>query len=137
MINKDLKRLSRRELVDIIYQLKKNEQQLQEKIDVLEAQLNDRRIRISAAGSVADAAVDITGILSNAQTTADLYLEEISSMKQDTEKECESMIEAAKKKVEEIMDDAQRRYDSLVERYEADYKKWQKVRAELQKSDQD
>ena len=29
MINKELKRLSRRELVDIIYQLKKNEQEME------------------------------------------------------------------------------------------------------------
>ena len=35
MINKELKRLSRRELVDIIYQLKKNEQEMQEEIEKL------------------------------------------------------------------------------------------------------
>ena len=33
MISKELKRLSRRELVDIIYQLKKNEQEMQEEIE--------------------------------------------------------------------------------------------------------
>ena len=35
MISKELKRLSRRELVDIIYQLKKNEQEMQEEIELL------------------------------------------------------------------------------------------------------
>ena len=31
MVNKELKKLSRRELVDIIYQMKQNEQEMQEK----------------------------------------------------------------------------------------------------------
>ena len=41
MISKELKRLSRRELVDIIYQLKKNEQEMQERIQSLEKDLQE------------------------------------------------------------------------------------------------
>ena len=106
MVSKELKKLSRRELVDIIYQLKKNEQQLQEKIDELEEALQDKRIRISVAGSIAEAAVDITQVFSNAQRTADLYLYEIASMKSDTEKECAKILEDAKKQAEMIAADA-------------------------------
>ena len=69
MISKELKRLNRRELVDIIYQLKKNEQENREKTEALEAELQDRRIRISEAGSVAEAAAEITQIFSAAQST--------------------------------------------------------------------
>lgn len=97
MINKELKRLNRRELIEIIYQLKKNEQQYLEKIAALEEALQERRIRISEAGSVAEAAVKITQILSTAQNTADLYLQEIAAMKEDTEKECARMLKDAKK----------------------------------------
>ena len=89
MISKELKRLSRRELVDIIYQLKKNEQEMQEEIESLKNELEDKRIRISTAGSIADAAMSVTNVFSTAQMTADLYLREISYMKEDTEKECE------------------------------------------------
>ena len=81
MISKDLKRLSRRELVDIIYQLKKNEQEMQEEIESLKNELQDKRIRISMAGSIADAAMSVTNVFSAAQVTADLYLSEISCMK--------------------------------------------------------
>ena len=55
MISKELKKLGRRELVDIIYQLKVNEQKLQEKITELEESLQEKRIRISMAGSIAEA----------------------------------------------------------------------------------
>ena len=102
MISKELKRLSRRELVDIIYQLKKNEEQLQEKIAELEEALQEKRIKLSVAGSIAEAAVDITNIFHTAQRTADLYLQEISFMKADAERECAKMLEDARKEAASI-----------------------------------
>ena len=147
MISKELKRLSRRELVDIIYQLKKNEEQMQEKIETLEAELEERRIHLSEVGSIAEATTSITGIFSVAQSTADLYLHEISSMKEDAQREYEKLIEEAEKKVEEaeniveeaekkaeaIMIDVKKRYDTLASRYKNDYKKWQQLQDEIHK----
>ena len=133
MISKELKKLNRRELVDVIYQLKKNEEQMQDQITALEAELQDRRIHLSFAGSIAEAATDITGIFSVAQSTADLYLSEIASMKEDTQRECAKMIEEARKEVESIMADGKGQYDALAARYRADYKKWQQLRAEIEK----
>ena len=106
MISKELKRLNRRELVDIIYQLKKNEQENREKTEALEAELQDRRIRISEAGSVAEAAAEITQIFSAAQSTADLYLSEIAAMKEETEKECARLLEDARRQAEQILAEA-------------------------------
>ena len=62
MINKELKKLSRRELVDIIYQMKKNEQTMQEEIASLQEALQDKRLRLSTAGSISEAAASITNI---------------------------------------------------------------------------
>ena len=136
MISKELKKLSRRELVDIIYQLKKNEQEKQEKITSLEEALQEKRIRISVAGSIAEAAVDITNVFSVAQTTADLYLHEISYMKEETEQECKKMLEEARQRVENILADGQKQYDELEAHYQHDYKKWQQLQAEIQKLEQ-
>jgi hypothetical protein len=136
MISKELKKLSRRELVDIIYQLKKNEQEKQEKITSLEEALQEKRIRISVAGSIAEAAVDITNVFSVAQTTADLYLHEISYMKEETEQECKKMLEEARQRVENILADGQKQHDALEARYQHDYKKWQQLQAEIQKLEQ-
>lgn len=96
MIHKELKKLSRRELVDIIYQMKRNEQQMQEEIAALKEALQERRIRIEKAGSIADAAVSIADVLHSAQVAADLYLQEIAQMKEETQKECERLMAQAK-----------------------------------------
>ena len=130
MISKELKRLSRRELVDIIYQLKKNEQEMQEKIESLKNELEDKRIRVSTAGSIADAAMSVTNVFSTAQMTADLYLREISYMKEDTEKECEKKIEDAEKKVKEILADGEKKFDALKAAYKSEYAKWQQLRTQ-------
>lgn len=105
-MDKKFRRLNRRELVDVIYQLKKNEQQLQEQIASLQADLEDKRLRISVAGSIAEATVDITQIFATAQTTADLYLQEIACLKAETEAECAAMIAQAQKKAEQILAEA-------------------------------
>lgn len=131
MISKELRKLNRRELVDVIYQLKKNEEQLQERISALEAELENRRINLSVAGSIAEATTDITGIFSVAQSTADLYLREIASMRDEAQKEAEKMIEEAEKKVEAIMADGKRQFDALAAHYKTDYNKWQQLQAEI------
>ena len=135
MISKELKHLSRRELVDIIYQLKKNEQQKQDEIDALEEALQEKRIRVSVAGSIAEAAIDVTQIFSVAQSTADLYLHEIASMKEDTEKECARLIDDARKKAEAILADAQMQLADLQVRYQVEYRKLQQLQEEMQLHD--
>lgn len=96
MIGKDLKRLSRRELVEVIYQLKRSEEQLQEEVATLRAALEDKRIRMSVVGSLADAAATVTQLFSTAQMTADVYLREIARMKEETEAACAKMLEEAR-----------------------------------------
>lgn len=100
MANKELKKLNRRELVDVIYQLKKNEEHLQAQIASLEAQLQDKRIHLTSAGSIAEAAADITGLFAAAQAAADLYLQEIAHLKEDTELACQQLLADAQAKAE-------------------------------------
>ena len=125
MNSKELKRLSRRELVEIIYQLKKNEQEMQEEIEALKNELQDKHIRIATSGSIADAAVSISNLFSTAQTTADLYLQEITYMKEKTEKECAQKVEDTEKKVKEILLDGEQKLADLVNRYQSQNAQWQ------------
>ena len=131
MINKELKKMSRRELMDIIYQMKKNEQQMLEQIASLQAALEDKRLRISAAGSVADAAASITNVLSAAQMTADLYLYEITCMKEETERACAKKIEEANQTVAKIWSDGEKQCEALGLQlsYQAEFEKWQQQHA--------
>ena len=111
--NKELKRLGRRELVDIIYQMKKNEEQMQDELVAIQEVLQDKRLRISNAGSIANAAVEITQLFSTAQKTADIYLQEITCLKEETERTCKKMIDDANEKVNLIYTEGNKQYDLL------------------------
>ena len=132
MNGKELKRLSRRELIEIIYQLKKNEQEMQEKMDAMQQEIDDKRLRMSKAGSIADAATSITELFATAQTSADIYLQEIVAMKEETKKECEQMIAEAKVKVDTILNQGQRQFADLRASYKVEYKKWQQLQNEIE-----
>ena len=132
MVIKELKKLGRRELMDIIYQMKKNELEMQEEIATLKAELEEKRIRLSQAGSVAEAATSITNVFSDAQKAADIYLNEISCMKAETEKKCEQKIKETNEKLRKLIADGKKQYEILNEHYKADYQKWQKLRSEIE-----
>ncbi|MBR2151921.1 MAG: hypothetical protein IJ944_01375 [Clostridia bacterium] len=102
MLGKELKHLSRKELVDIIYQLKKNEDEMKEEIETLKKELEDKHFRLSAAGSIADASVAVTDLLATAQRTADIYLREIEELRAKTEEEYAKMHGDSKEQKEEI-----------------------------------
>ena len=131
MISKELKKLSRSELIDIIYQLKKNEQEMQDEIESLKKELQDRRIKVSVAGSIADAAISVTNVFSTAQMTADLYLREISYMKENTEKECSKKIEDAEIKAKEILEEGEKKFAVLKAHYKNEYIKLQQLQSQI------
>lgn len=133
MISKELKKMNRRELMDIIYQLKKNELKLQEDNALLQDALQEKRIRFSDVGSIAEAAASITDLFSTAQKTADLYLLEISCMKKETEEECAAKVEETEKRVAKIISDSEKQLSDLKERYQSEYFRLQQLREEIRK----
>lgn len=76
MAEKDIKKLGRSELIEIIYQLKKSEQELQTQVETLQSQLLDRKLKVEKAGSIAEAALLLSDVFSSAQAAADTYREQ-------------------------------------------------------------
>lgn len=118
---KGLRSLRRSELIDIIYQLKKSEQALQEENINLRNELESKRISLSQAGSIADAAAAMTEIFATAQETADIYLGEIEQRKQATEHDCNLMIANAQKKADEIVAKANRQRETILREAKKEY----------------
>ena len=105
---------------------------MQEEIASLRDALQEKRIRLTEAGSIAEAAASISNVFSAAQTTADLYLHEIFCMKEETEKECAQTIEEAKQAAAALCAEGEKQYAALYARYRTEYKKLQELRAEVQ-----
>ena len=62
MTDRELRRLGRAELVDIIYELQSRNQQCEAEIEKLQKALDDKILKIASAGSIAEAALKLSGI---------------------------------------------------------------------------
>ena len=100
MTDKEFKRLSRAQLIDIIYQFQLKQDELIAENERLSAELADKRLRISNAGNIAEASLAIHDIMQIAQKAADQYLEEIRIMREETEEKCRQLLEQAQKETE-------------------------------------
>ena len=113
MTDKEFKRLSRSQLIDIIYQLQLKQEELTADNEKLSKALTDKRLRVSKAGNIAEAALEIHNVMQSAQDAADHYLEEI---KIRINHEYQRILKEAKEKAADIIDKAQQEADEIVAR---------------------
>ena len=77
MTDKELHRLRRDELLEILLSQQKEIDRLTAALAEAEKKLADREITIMNAGSIAEASLALTDIFAEAQRAADLYIENI------------------------------------------------------------
>ena len=83
MTDKDLRHLSRAELLDILYEQQKRYEDSLAENQALRQQLEDRTLRIASAGSIAEAAIQVNGVFEAAQAAADQYLASVKAATAD------------------------------------------------------
>ena len=74
MTDKELRKLSRKELLELLIDQSKEVERLQAALHASEMKMQSREIVIQTAGSIAEAALALNGIFEAAQTAADQYL---------------------------------------------------------------
>lgn len=77
MTDKELRRLSRAELLELLIAQSKDIQELCEQLEEAQQKLKDREIAIEKAGSLAEASLALTDIFRKADEAAALYLDNI------------------------------------------------------------
>ena len=77
MTEKELHKLKRAELLEMMLAQSREIEVLRARIEELETKLADREIRIRESGSIAEAALKLNGIFEAAQAASDQYLENI------------------------------------------------------------
>ena len=98
MTEKELRKLNRYQLLELLMIQTQRAEELQAKLEELEAKISDREIRLSTIGSIAEASLQLGGVFEASQRAADLYLE------------------AAQKQADEIIASARRRADFIVKK---------------------
>ena len=118
MTDKEFKRLTRSQLIDIIYQFQLQVDQLTERNQELERELADKRLRLDHVGNIAEAALEMNDCFRSAQNAAEQYLNEIKAIRDETEAERQRILLQAQAEASAIIADAketQGDYDSAIE----------------------
>ena len=106
LTQKDLKKLNRYQLLELLIVQTERADKLQAKLDIAEKQLCSQRLEISSLGSIAEASLHVTGIFQSAQNAADMYIAA-------AQKRAEEIEEAAYKKAAQILAQAQEMADRI------------------------
>ena len=113
MADRELRRMHRAELIEIIYALKQSEDQLKAQNAALTAQLQDRQLRLESAGSIAQAALELNNVFAAAQAAADDYLHSVQASVADTNATAANTLSQARSEAKRILEQAQADADGL------------------------
>ena len=109
MTEQEFRRLTREELMDIIYELQKRLAAAEAENERLSCQLSERELKIENAGSIAEAALALNGVFEAAQAAADQYLEQTRKASEQARAACEQ----ARRLSDKLLADAQRRASAI------------------------
>lgn len=129
MTDKELRRLSRTDLLELLLAQRRENEQLRCILDQTQAQLADRTIQIDKAGSIAEASLQLSGIFNAAQDSCKYYIDNIKllserqsavcqQMERETKEKCDLMVAEAEMKAQACWDNCSAKIKQLVESFE-------------------
>lgn len=106
MTDKELRRLHRSELLEMLISLTEENRKLNDLLEQTRSQLRDRQITIENAGSLAEAALSLSGIFQTADAAAQQYLESVRKLTAQQEEACRAILSQAEQKAAETKQEA-------------------------------
>lgn len=106
MTDKELKRLSREELLQIMLEQSKEIQRLQDQLNETEAKLQDKILKINQAGSLMEASMQLNGVFEAAERACQQYTENIKQLSQRQSQICAQQEQEGREQAQKILAEA-------------------------------
>ena len=103
MTDKELKKLSRQELIELFIKQSNELEQLKTSYDTISAQLNEKELKISKIGSLADASIRLNNVFESADAAAKQYIENIKKYESEQYEKCDHALADEKYKATVII----------------------------------
>lgn len=87
MTEKEFRKLSRLELLEILTEQSRRIEELSQKLEETEKKLQSRKLQIEKAGSIAEASLQLNRVFEAAQAAADQYLENVRYINENRREE--------------------------------------------------
>lgn len=117
MPDRELRRMRRAELVEIILALKQTEDRLRAENAALSAQLQERQIHIENAGSIAQAQTEAANLKARTQKECDEQAEAAARSRAQTEADCKAMLARTQQEIRQRWAAFDRRASELLDGY--------------------
>ena len=115
MTDKELKKLSRTELLEMLITVTKENEDLRAEIDRVRSQLDERLITLDEVGSIAEASLKLNRVFEAAEDAAAQYIHNVmyhdqicDQLRKKAEDEAEMTLRLAKQKAAEIEETARK-----------------------------
>ncbi len=115
MIETELKKLGRRELLELLMEQTKENDELKKKLEDVSARLNNKEIAIDNAGSIAEAALEVNGVFETAQQACQQYLDNIQRLSEKQERVSERLERESREEAERVLEEANQKAERIEE----------------------
>lgn len=132
MKDSELRRLNRSDLLEMLLELKKENDKLRRELDETQAKLNSRQIEISSAGSIAEASLKLSGVFEAAQSACQQYMDNIQNLSSRQEQICRQMEQETKAKCDRMVAEAKKQAQAYWDEYTARCEAYIKANPQLQ-----
>ncbi len=122
MIEKQLKKMTRSELLELLLNQTEASKLLQKELDELKEKLAQREIAISNAGSIAEVALQLNGIFDAAEYAVQQYIENVKLQWSQQEETYNRIIEEAQHKADKIIAEAEEYAPKVCSEQKASFK---------------
>ena len=135
MTDKELRGLSRADLLELLIEETKKNQDLTEQLAEVTAKLESKELAIHNAGSIAEAALRLNGIFDAAQAASAQYLENIQELSRRQEEICAEMERQTRQQCDQMVAQAQQAsklyWDEISRKLENYYKEHPGLKQQL------
>ena len=114
MTDKELKKLNRRELLEILVLQTRKTEALEKKLAALQARLDEKELKVEKAGDLARAVMELNGVFDDAKKAAEQYEENVRRMEEACRKSCEEQQAQARAQAEAIVAQARAEADAIL-----------------------
>lgn len=113
MTEKEMRKLSRGDLLEMLIAQSQELQTCKEKLAAAETALLNRQIQIDNAGSIAEASLALNGVFNAAELACQQYMENIRLLSERQESVCAQMEAEGRSRAQQIILDAEQKRDAI------------------------
>lgn len=114
MTERELRRLSKVDLLELLTQVTREKEALQRQVAELQARLEQRQLNLDQAGTLAEASLRLSGVFADIDAAGQEYLYNIQHLSQVRTAACERLERESRAQADAILSDARAQADRIL-----------------------